>query len=107
MKISLLEQDEFRWLPRWHVAYTRNADIATTPVCRTTGTYRDGGEFGARVAEIEGGEKWCPDDEKEIVQMARDGNESETNGNKDAEIIRAHNLSKRKPGRLRKVKEAQ
>jgi len=46
-------------------------------------------------------------DEKEIVQMARDGSESETSGNKDAEIIRAHNLSRRKPGRPRKAKEAQ
>ena len=46
-------------------------------------------------------------DEKEIVQMARDGSEFETNGDKDAEIIRAHNLSKRKPGRPRKAKEAQ
>jgi hypothetical protein len=61
VKISLLEQDEFRWLPRWHVAYTRNADIATIPVCQTTGIYRDGGEFGARVDEVEGWEKWCPD----------------------------------------------
>lgn len=46
-------------------------------------------------------------DEKEIVQMARDESEFEADGDKNAEVIRAHNSSRRKPGRPRKVKEAQ
>lgn len=45
--------------------------------------------------------------EEEIVQMARDGSEFETDGDKNAEIIRAHNLSKRKPRRPRKAKETE
>lgn len=40
--------------------------------------------------------------EKEIVEMA----ESETDGEKNAEIVRAHDHEKRKPGRPRKKKEA-
>jgi len=46
-------------------------------------------------------------DEKEIVEMARSENETSTDGDKNAEIIRAHNLNKRKPRKPRKVKGAQ
>lgn len=46
-------------------------------------------------------------DEKEIVQAARDEIETATDGDKNAEIIRAHNFSKQKRGRPRKVEQAQ
>ncbi len=43
-------------------------------------------------------------DEKEVVQAARGGGgiETATDGDKNAEIIRAHNLNKRKRGRPRR-----